>query len=65
MLHLQCRAWTGRVVAAVYVPMSRSGRAVSWNAQLAGKPLRAILQILSQFYDGLDPMSAPPVSLSR
>ena len=60
-LHLQCRAWTGRVVAAVYVALSPgSNTTVSWDPRSAGQPLLAVRQAISRFYDALDPTSASP-----
>ena len=60
-LHLQCRAWTGRAVAAVYVALAAGANTtVSWDPRFAGRPLLAVRQALSRFYDALDPTSAPP-----
>ncbi|CAL8466140.1 g5676 [Coccomyxa elongata] len=57
LLHLQCRAWTGRLAAVVYVPLMGK-RVVSWNERVDGSSMRDIFKVLSQFYDDLDPMSS-------
>lgn len=57
LLDLQCRAWTGRLAAVVYVPLMGK-RVVSWNERVDGSSMHDIFKVLSQFYDDLDPMSA-------
>lgn len=59
LLHLQCRAWTGRVAAVMYVPLMGIS-IVSWDDRVNGQSLRHIFKIISRFYDDLDPLSAHP-----
>jgi hypothetical protein len=51
------------MVAAVYLPLL-DGVVSSWDERLQGRSLLDILRILSQFYDDLDPASAPSFRFS-
>lgn len=66
LLQMQCRAWTGRLVAVVYLPLREGGTVISWDERIDGVSVLNAIRVLSRFYDGLDPVSEfvyPPDTL--